>query len=227
MKRRTFLGALAALPAARALAAEQPYQVRLVKGAAGKIGVVIDLLPGWKTYWKVPGDAGIPPQFDWGGADVTVHYPVPTRHQDASGEAIGYFDRVVFPADMKSGGAGTLKLFFAVCKEVCIPANATASLGDAMEDPALIDQWMARVPVPGTAVTAFRLDKQALVLTLDGAAEDVFVETDKNITFRKPVFAGQDATLEILGDVADLKGAQLTITVARGQSGIEQVIRLA
>lgn len=227
MKRRTFLGALAALPAARAFAAEQPYQVRLVKGAARQFGVVIDLLPNWKTYWKVPGDAGIPPQFDWGGADVTVHYPVPGRHEDASGVAIGYIDRVVFPVEVKGDGPVSLKMFFAVCKDVCIPANATASLADAMDDQTLLAEWIARVPVSGTAVTAFHLEKNALMLTLDRLADDIFVETDKNVTFKKPDFFGASARLEIAGDASELKGASLTITVARGQGGIEQVIRLA
>ena len=39
----------------------------------------ITLAPGWKTYWRAPGEAGIPPRFDWTGSDnlsaVTVHWP--------------------------------------------------------------------------------------------------------------------------------------------------------
>ncbi|MCX8508161.1 MAG: protein-disulfide reductase DsbD family protein, partial [Rhodobacteraceae bacterium] len=28
----------------------------------------LTMAPGWKTYWRAPGDAGIPPRFDWTGS---------------------------------------------------------------------------------------------------------------------------------------------------------------
>ena len=58
-------------------------------------------MQGWKTYWRMPGDAGIPPQFDWSGSQnvksVEVLWPAPQRFIDSGGETVGYKDRVVFP----------------------------------------------------------------------------------------------------------------------------------
>ena len=58
--------------------------------------------PGWKTYWRYPGDSGVPPRFDFAGSDnvetVTVLWPAPQRFADgAGGNSIGYTDDVIFP----------------------------------------------------------------------------------------------------------------------------------
>ena len=76
----------------------QPFTVSLLAGGqlAGvwQAGVLVELEPEWKTYWRMPGDTGIPPQFDWTGSTnseaVEVSFPVPRRFNDLSGEAIGY-----------------------------------------------------------------------------------------------------------------------------------------
>ena len=45
-------------------------------------GLSLTLSPGWKTYWRSPGEAGIPPLFDWSGSDniasVRLHWPSPS-----------------------------------------------------------------------------------------------------------------------------------------------------
>lgn len=57
-------------------------------------GLMLTLTPGWKTYWRAPGDSGIPPVFSWDGSknldDVTVLYPVPQVFHDGGGRTIGY-----------------------------------------------------------------------------------------------------------------------------------------
>ena len=59
-------------------------------GDIWQAGILVELEPNWKTYWRVPGDTGIPPQFDWTGSKnagaIEVGYPVPSRFQDAGGE---------------------------------------------------------------------------------------------------------------------------------------------
>ncbi len=101
-------------------------------------GVEIVLNAGWKTYWRYPGDAGIPPRFDWSGsenvANVEVFYPAPKRITDGSGQAsIGYEDRVIFPLRIRPNDPAKpavlkLKLDFATCEKLCIPAEAIVSL---------------------------------------------------------------------------------------------------
>ena len=238
------------MPLPAALASEKPFRVTLRGDAFADgvwtTGVQIELDDGWKTYWRMPGDAGIPPQFTWTTsvpADVTVTYPVPDRFVDASGETVGYKHIVVFPVQVKAADATAvsldLELFFAVCREVCIPADAKASidLGNAMRDPEgslSVTEWQARTSSPGTPVSAASIDatgpKPVLKLELREAAEDIFVETGTSAYFRAPRFSadGREADLEIdnIKDVAKLGGAVLTVTAVAGGKGLEQQVTL-
>jgi DsbC/DsbD-like thiol-disulfide interchange protein len=115
-------------------------------------GVEIVLTPGWKTYWRYPGDAGIPPRFDWSGSEnlagIEVFYPAPKRITDGSGQtSIGYESRVIFPLRIRAKDPAQpvvlkLKLDFATCEKLCIPAEAVLSLSFGAKDsaePALAD----------------------------------------------------------------------------------------
>src|SRR5262245_13639356 len=66
-----------------------------------RAGIEIKLDPGWKTYWRYPGDSGVPPRFVFTRSEniqsVTVKWPAPNRFTDDSGQSIGYHDRVIFP----------------------------------------------------------------------------------------------------------------------------------
>lgn len=138
-------------------------RVRLLSGGErdGRrlAGVEIVLDRGFKTYWRNPGESGLPPRFDWAGsrnaAAVDVLWPAPARTQDAGGVAYTYADRVVFPVlitpeDPKAPVRLELALEYGVCKEICIPARAELSL-DLAEDPVgegRIRSALARVPKP-------------------------------------------------------------------------------
>ena len=242
------MAALAALASAVVAGVPRPYRASLVAG--GKIngrwlaGILVELEPGWKTYWRVPGDAGIPPQFDWSGSinmqAIDVEFPIPTRLSDASGEAIGYHDKVLFPlvvTPLKTDQDVQLKLkmFFAICKVVCIPADALleASL-TASASSALITSWQQRVPVVAATpvVLGARIEqrerKPMLVLDLSGTFEDVFIESDTDIYFGHPRFdiMPGEAWLPIANskDVAALKNLSLKVTLSAGNTGIEQSI---
>ena len=97
---------------------DQRAAVRLIAGAprgsgAASIhhaGVEVHLAPGWKTYWRYPGDSGVPPRFDFSGSrnlkSASVRYPAPHRLTDESGTSIGYKGDVVFPLDVTPQDAG-------------------------------------------------------------------------------------------------------------------------
>ncbi len=100
----------------------------------------IQLAPGWKTYWRAPGDAGIPPQFDWTGSrnlhGVTFHWPVPTVFDQNGMRTIGYSGELVLPIELTpedAGGAIALRADVAigVCYDVCVPmqVQVAANLG--------------------------------------------------------------------------------------------------
>src|ERR1700739_4818487 len=80
--------------------------VRLLAGSrSGAVllgGIAIQLQPGWKTYWRAPGDSGVPPRFDFSKSDnieaVTVLWPAPTKFDDgAGGVSLGYHNKIVLP----------------------------------------------------------------------------------------------------------------------------------
>jgi DsbC/DsbD-like thiol-disulfide interchange protein len=241
------IASFAALSALGRLAqAAEPYRVSLIGGVRDgenwRAGVAIDLEEGWKTYWRMPGEAGIPPQFDWtksvGIAGVEILYPLPRRLHDLSGETVGYEHRVVFPITVKPAAPTEatlqLNLFLAVCKDICIPAKAEAKLvldGSAV-DTGTLEEWIKRVPIPGTAVRSVTavMDgaKPLLVMQLDRGADDIFVEAEGPAYFRKPAFSpnGLEARLLVdnIKDAARLKGLGLKLTLAIDGSGIEQAV---
>src|ERR1700704_4071915 len=119
--------------------------VRLLAGSrSGAVllgGIAIQLEPGWKTYWRTPGDSGVPPRFDFSKSDnveaVTVLWPAPKKFDDgAGGTALGYKQQVVLPLRIVGKNAEkpvTLRahVSYAVCDKLCIPVEAQAELAFA------------------------------------------------------------------------------------------------
>jgi DsbC/DsbD-like thiol-disulfide interchange protein len=118
-------------------------RVRLIAGPPARAGdtylagVELELAEGWKTYWRMPGDAGVPPTFDWTGsrnvAALTVLYPAPIRLIDPAATSIGYKGSVIFPVAITAQAVDQpvvveLALEFGVCRDICIPAEAKLSL---------------------------------------------------------------------------------------------------
>jgi DsbC/DsbD-like thiol-disulfide interchange protein len=117
--------------------------VRLLAGSrSGAVllgGIAVQLQPGWKTYWRTPGDSGVPPRFDFSKSEnieaVTVLWPAPAKFDDgAGGHSMGYHDQVVLPLRIVAKNADkpvTLRagINYAVCEKICIPVEANAELG--------------------------------------------------------------------------------------------------
>jgi DsbC/DsbD-like thiol-disulfide interchange protein len=117
--------------------------VRIVAGtnkvgdAKLRAGIEIKMQPGWKTYWRYPGDSGVPPQFDFSGSEnlktATVLYPAPHLFTDETGQSLGYKERVIFPVAVVPQQPGKpvrlrLKIDYAVCEKLCVPAEGRAEL---------------------------------------------------------------------------------------------------
>jgi DsbC/DsbD-like thiol-disulfide interchange protein len=116
--------------------------VRLLAGSrSGAVllgGIAFQLEPGWKTYWRNPGDSGVPPRFDFSKSEnieaVTVLWPAPTKFDDgAGGHSMGYHNQVVLPLRIVAKSADkpvTLRadINYAVCEKLCIPVQANAEL---------------------------------------------------------------------------------------------------
>lgn len=123
-----------------------------------RAGIEIKLGPGWHTYWRDPGDTGVPPTFDFSGSDnvksAKVMWPAPESFPDgAGGTSIGYVDHVILPVRVTPDTAAKqstlhLKLNYAVCGDLCVPVEANLQLaldGNGAED-AAIEKAQSRVP---------------------------------------------------------------------------------
>jgi len=238
---------------------DQRAAVRLIAGAqrgtVRRAGIEIRLAPGWKTYWRYPGDSGIPPRFDFSQSknvkSVTVRYPAPHRLTDESGTSIGYKGGVVFPLDIVPQNAAqpvmlAVKADYAVCEKICIPAEGKAELS-VTGKPGAQDGWLKQhddlVPVAAKigaaeplAVRAVkREDKRILVDVAAPGAIELFAEgpaADWALPVPAPIEgapAGQQRfAFELDGLPPNTKpdGALLTLTAVSGGQAIEVPYRL-
>ena len=121
-------------------------------------GLDVRLAEGWKTYWRAPGAAGIPPAFDWSGSEnlsaVQVMFPRPDVFDQGGMTSIGYHDRVILPVvltprDPNRAIALEGRVSLGICSDVCVPVEVELS-GDpaapegARRDPAIASALAAR-----------------------------------------------------------------------------------
>jgi DsbC/DsbD-like thiol-disulfide interchange protein len=178
-------------------------QIRLLAGSrSGPVmlgGIAIQLEPGWHTYWRNPGDSGVPPRFDFSKSDnieaVTILWPAPTKFDDgAGGESLGYLKHVVLPMRVIAKDASkpvTLRaaLSYAVCEKICIPVEAKAELAFtsvASTEDAALTAALDTVPKPATVgdsnpltIRDVKRDGKNVLVDVtapEGSAPDLFVE---------------------------------------------------
>ena len=225
----SILTALAVVPAAAqpAQAAASDWfehdqgAVRLIAGgnSAGTaeridLGLEFRMKPGWKIYWRSPGDAGFPPQLNWAGSEnfagATMAWPAPERFSVLGLETLGYKDQVLFPIVATPFEAGKpvelrARLRFLTCDDICVPYEANLALtlpaGPDITTPesGRILAWQDRVPRTGDA-SPLKIERaelagtgaeQAIVVKVRGSAPlkapDLFVEGPADYGFKKPV----------------------------------------
>ena len=207
-------------------------------------GISVALSDGWKTYWRSPGEVGLPPEIDWSGstnlASAEMLWPAPTRFRAFGIENFGYAKQVTFPIRLTltdPGQPAVLKadVFLLVCSDVCVPQDLTLTLnlpaGTGIDQfaAAEIANWSAKVPTDSAlsnlvAKAHFSDDKSLLTVAISGPADwrgaDIFPEIEDSIAFGKPdIRAAPDgnsvwATFPIFGDDPDPSTLALTLTTA-------------
>lgn len=167
---------------ASAWAQEMHSAVRLIAGSgrdsSGRLraGVEIRMKPGWKTYWRYPGDAGIPPRLDFTGssnlASASVSWPAPTIFTDETGKSVGYKDSAILPLSVTPRQQGEpvvlrLTIDYGVCEKLCVPAQGKVSItldGKSSASDALLaaaeDKVPRRVAADTAGLTAKRIAGQ-------------------------------------------------------------------
>ena len=142
-------------------------QIRLIgvnDGGQVLAGLHIRLEPGWKTYWRSPGDSGVPTLVDWAGSDnvsvAGLSWPTPERLVISGFQSFVYQNEVVLPLKMKVDDANkpvrlAANVDYAVCKEICVPLQTSLDLeldpvvkarGDKVHQ-RLIRKFQSQVPV--------------------------------------------------------------------------------
>lgn len=226
--------------------------------AAGEreAGIDLALEAGWKTYWRQPGDAGVPPSFDFSAsrnlASARVLYPAPKRFVEGGVVSAGYSGSLVFPVlvaakDPSAPVELVLKADYGICRETCVPASGEVALtipADAPRDIAAavpIGVAIRKVPeaaqasglrVESVTVAADGLD---IAVRLDdaGADGDLFAEGPADWYLPLPELQGHDGDLarfrlELSSRPAGapIAGAAFVFTATNGARAIEQNWRL-
>ena len=101
------------------------------------IGLEYAMDPGWKTYWKSPGDGGFPQNISWENSsnieNLEVLWPTPKEFQILGLTSLGYQNKAIFPLKLEISDESqdtfvNLHVNFLICKEICIPGDARVFL---------------------------------------------------------------------------------------------------
>ena len=209
-------------------------------------GLHLDLRGAWKSYWRSPGEVGLPPTIDWTGSEnvagATMLWPAPTRFEAFGIENLGYADEVLMPLEIvleRPGERATLRgtVSLLVCETICVPERFELALdlglGTGIDRDAamLIAEGAARVPQPGEAagisLEGAAIADDALTLRLAStrtlAAPDIFPEI-AGATFGPPDIRVADGGTTLwarLPLTAKPKGGPTALTVRDGAFAAE------
>jgi len=226
-------------------------------------GIHIKMDPGWKTYWRYPGDAGLPPRFDWTSSrnlkKSQILWPAPTRYKDSAGISIGYKKEVVFPVVIEPIDPSKpidliLKMEFAVCADICIPAETNLQLKSGRSGmfsssyKPILSRFLERVPDIKSAntsglkvrMTKARLMGAAPYLSIDaefpaGArGADLFIEGPEGFYLApaERIAESQNGTVNFKVDLTkgddpkELKGKTITLTLVSNTAQAQTTWRI-
>jgi DsbC/DsbD-like thiol-disulfide interchange protein len=230
-------------------------------GAPIRAGVEIRLKSGWHTYWRYPGDAGVPPRFDFSESQnlksLEVRWPAPQRIPEQGLVAIGYTGDVILPLTIVPQIRGEpvklrLKLDYAVCETLCVPAEGKAELvltGGGSSHEAALAAAEARVPKStalgeGSALAVRSVRREdtggrpriLVDVAAPPAAEIALFAEGPTADWALPVPAAVDGApkglqrfafeLDGAPPGASYDGARIALTAVAGDAAIEVVTRL-
>lgn len=231
-------------------------RVRLVTtgkpDAQGRLQGMLDiaLKPGWKTYWRDPGDSGVPPQLDISASTnvsgATMSFPAPRRHDDGYGQWAGYDHPVALPitftlSDPKKKATIAADIFLGVCETICIPVQARLTVEpdadpDNAADAGSVEAALAALPAKAGAdfgVTPLAGDHETLVLEAKApggpAAADLFVAGTDDYMFGPPAREEKDGKLVFTVPILDRPsstptGAGLHYTLTGSGGAVEGLL---
>jgi DsbC/DsbD-like thiol-disulfide interchange protein len=253
---------ITALCACSAFAAAGPWQ----DIAGGRVRIVVaeplpgdlkfrgmlqvDLLPGWKTYWRDPGDAGVPVQIDVSASKNAalsdIEFPAPMRFDDGVTVWAGYHAPVTFGLDFSRVDARapvqlTGNAFLGVCDKICVPVRIDFDL--AVEESAkptmhqeLVAMAYQALPLaasPGFGVTSLKLGTDAATITVAvskaESSPELFLAPPQGLQFSAPVMMSTDGSIavfeaKIISKSVDYVPQPVAFTLVNGQTAASGTI---
>lgn len=223
-------------------------EARLVSAVTGTadlqelpLGLEFRLAPGWKIYWRTPGEAGLPPKLKLqlaSGHAVTneLHWPVPKRFDAFGFDNFGYANKVILPVTLREHPKGAAvqiigQMEALACADICVPINGEIGLTIA-DGPATasrhameIARYKSRIPRSNGAspiqVETIWQDgnKLRVRFVANGPViDDIFVEGAPGVSFKKPIYNNGLAIIDVEGKLdAPLTGQMLDLTIVAGQ----------
>lgn len=207
MIRATALALLLATPALAQQSDGGAAQVTLLSGwqrpdGARMAAIEMRLAPGWHTYWRVPGESGIPPEFDWSRsrnlASVAYQWPRPQVFRGGYDTTIGYTGTLTLPIlltpkDPRQPIDLALDMTFGTCSEICMAGSADLSLtippGAPTQGAPAIRAALAQRPL-GAA------EAGVTAVTCGLAPAPRGYDLTTNVTFATPPAAAQTMVIE-------------------------------
>lgn len=231
----------------------EPVQVALLAAGPDRVGLQVRLAPGWKFYWRSPGEGGVPTRFDWSQshnlAAAEIAWPAPQRITIGKADLHGYRGEVVLPIALtpRQGGAPValdVRIEFGICKDICIlrEERLTRLLPpDAVPDPGaalVLAKWQAQVPRPAAQAGIKLVERHAepgrLTVVLRSALPferpDLFVEGAPEAWFGRPQATLSPDRREVRFILpvqpanAVGRGKPLTLTVTDGARAAELIL---
>ncbi len=201
-------------------------------------GIDMGLAPGWKTYWRNPGDSGISPRFDWSGSEnvagIELRWPAPERFDDPGDTTFGYKTAVLWPVhvvpeDPALSVTLRLDMQYGICSDICVPREAKLELalpamppGWKLADTADAERLrtaLAHVPMPPADpdILEVRWREDAvptLEVRLKGCGADctppaIIAEGPRNIWFSPPTVRRDGGDVLYIMEVEVLSPAML------------------
>jgi DsbC/DsbD-like thiol-disulfide interchange protein len=190
----------------------------------------ITLEPGWKTYWRDPGDGGIPPSLTnkADGAAIALAFPVPERIKEGDLNFLGYHAAVAFPFTIDADIKGvTLDAFVGICSDICVPFQAEFALEPLGRHASRIERAFQTLPAQaGEAerIVSARLADGVVAFETADAADRLFVAPDKGLVLGEPIKTATGFSAPVLRD--DGVAAGLFFTLAGPDGAVSGDIAL-
>lgn len=210
------------------------------------LGWQVSLKDGWKTYWRTPGDAGLPPQWTWketsNVSSIAVSWPKPDLLNIFNMDTFIYHHEVILPVDVVVTNAEEtvsigLDMQFLICSDICIPQEGNYNLNvsslDNIKIPrfqkAQLDRYHDMVPVKlsDTEIT-IRPDPEHKNMLLIGlpkkftTVENIIIEGPDGILLGRASTKGKRQFSISYNAKQSLKGLELILTLLQKDGGANE-----